>query len=60
VEPTAMIGPHRAAERLRQLLSVLERRAEDVNPFLIVIIIGLAVLNASVFTALELSHFRIH
>lgn len=55
-----MIRPHRAAERLRRLLSLLERRAEDVNPFLIVIIIGLAVLNASVFTALELSHFRIH
>jgi hypothetical protein len=31
----------------------LERAAGDINPFLILIVIGLAILNFSVFTALE-------
>jgi hypothetical protein len=32
----------------------LERAAGDINPFLIVIVIGLAILVLSVFMALEL------
>jgi hypothetical protein len=35
-------------------LSRLDAAAENLNPFLIVIVIGLALLNFSVFAALEL------
>ena len=43
-----------AMRGLRPFLRRLDRVAEDSNPVLIIIIIGLAILNCSVFAALEL------
>jgi hypothetical protein len=43
-------------DRLREPLTRrLERAADDLNPILIIIVIGLAILNFSVFTALRLA-----
>jgi uncharacterized protein (DUF983 family) len=43
-------------DRLRvPLTRRLERAADDLNPILVIIVIGLAVLNFSVFTALRLA-----
>jgi len=43
-------------DRLEEpLMRRLERVARDLNPILLVIIIGLAVLDFSVFTALRLA-----
>jgi len=39
--------------RLRDMLQRIERVADILNPFLAVIVIGLALLDASVFAALE-------
>ena len=39
----------------RQILHRFERSSEDLNPILLLIVIGLAILDFSVFAALELS-----
>jgi hypothetical protein len=39
---------------MQPLLRRLDAAAENLNPFLIVIVIGLAILDLSVFAALEL------
>ena len=46
--------------RLRDMLQRIERAADALNPFLVVIIIGLAILDASVFAALELHRLSVH
>jgi hypothetical protein len=38
--------------RLRDMLQRIERAADILNPFLVVIVIGLAMLDISVFAAL--------
>jgi hypothetical protein len=43
-----------AGNRLRHILQRLERTADDLNPVLVVVVIGLALLDLSVFAALEL------
>jgi hypothetical protein len=39
--------------RLRDMWQRVERTADVLNPFLVVIVIGLALLDVSVFAALE-------
>jgi hypothetical protein len=46
--------------RLRDMLQRVERAADVLNPFLVVIVIGLAVLDASVFAALEWPRLPVH
>jgi len=55
-----VLGPrkqqHRpVVERLGDFLSRLDRSAENLNPILLLVVIGLAILDLSVFAALELS-----
>jgi hypothetical protein len=38
-----------------ELLRRLDRAAENLNPLLLIIVVGLIILNLSVFAALELS-----
>jgi hypothetical protein len=56
----SVLGPrkqqHRpVVERLGDFLSRLDRSAENLNPILLLVVIGLAILDLSVFAALELS-----
>jgi hypothetical protein len=44
----------RGERRLGEILRQLDRAAESLNPILLVIVIGLVILDLSVFTALEL------
>ncbi|HEU0216978.1 MAG TPA: hypothetical protein VFQ90_09975 [Stellaceae bacterium] len=46
--------------RLRDLVRRIERAADAVNPFLVVIAIGLAMLDISVFAALEWPRLPVH
>jgi hypothetical protein len=45
---------HKSQPVMQPLLRRLDRVAEDINPVLMVLIIGLAILDLSVFAALEL------
>lgn len=38
-----------------ELLRRLDRAAENLNPILLIIVVGLVILNLSIFVALELS-----
>jgi hypothetical protein len=46
--------------RLRDMLQRVERAADVLNPFLVVIVIGLAVLDVSVFAALQWLRLPVH
>ena len=46
--------------RFREMLQRIERAADHLNPFLMVIVIGLAILDASIFAALELHQLCVH
>jgi len=46
--------------RLRDMVRRVDRAAEALIPFLVVIVIGLALLDASVFAALEWPRLPVH
>jgi hypothetical protein len=46
--------------RFREMLQRIGRAADHLNPFLMVIVIGLAILDVSVFAALELHQLCVH
>jgi hypothetical protein len=46
------LSPPDGTRRHEPILRRLERAADELNPFLIVIVIGLSLLDFSVFTAL--------
>ena len=50
------------ARRLEPMLRRLDRTAEAMNPFLLTVVIGLAVVNVSCYMALEIGrlHARSH
>jgi hypothetical protein len=58
-EVWAMIHRQSRDGRHRNMLQRIEQTADALNPFLLVIVIGLAILDVSVFAALELHRLSV-